>query len=180
MEYQPHKDATVHGVSLFCGRTGKEEQDSEVPEHTHRSISDKHPGTEKHSCSSHKHFPVVGIKPTAFALESRVAANCANGPSIDFDYIASLSRRHLDSFFFHVLSLQRILYFYLPVVRGERCAGREGDRTRAVASPQPVEATATDKPLVVPTELWEKYTVTYHSGCDVIVISHAFGIDPLV
>ncbi|CAH2266902.1 jg19906 [Pararge aegeria aegeria] len=40
MEYQPHKDATAHGVSLFCGRTGKEEQDCEVPEHTHRSISE--------------------------------------------------------------------------------------------------------------------------------------------
>ncbi|CAH2242071.1 jg6603 [Pararge aegeria aegeria] len=32
MEYQPHKDATAHGVSLFSGRTGKEEQDYEVPE----------------------------------------------------------------------------------------------------------------------------------------------------
>ncbi|CAH2240627.1 jg14222 [Pararge aegeria aegeria] len=39
MEYQPQKDATAHGVSLFCGRTGKEEKDCEVPEHTHRSIS---------------------------------------------------------------------------------------------------------------------------------------------
>ncbi|CAH2228999.1 jg174, partial [Pararge aegeria aegeria] len=39
MEYQPHKDATAHGVSLFCGRTGKQEQDCEVPEHTHRCIS---------------------------------------------------------------------------------------------------------------------------------------------
>ncbi|CAH2238054.1 jg21666 [Pararge aegeria aegeria] len=39
MEYQPHKDDTAHGVSLFSGRTGKEEQDCEVPEHAHRSIS---------------------------------------------------------------------------------------------------------------------------------------------
>ncbi|CAH2218438.1 jg22531 [Pararge aegeria aegeria] len=39
MGYQPHKDATALGVSLFCGRTGKGEQDCEVPEHTHRSIS---------------------------------------------------------------------------------------------------------------------------------------------
>ncbi|CAH2217751.1 jg14164, partial [Pararge aegeria aegeria] len=37
MEYQPHKDATAHGVSLFCGRMWKEEQDCEVPEHTHRT-----------------------------------------------------------------------------------------------------------------------------------------------
>ncbi|CAH2233487.1 jg14916 [Pararge aegeria aegeria] len=36
MEYQPHKD-----FSLFCSRTGKEEQDCEVPEHIHRSISGK-------------------------------------------------------------------------------------------------------------------------------------------
>ncbi|CAH2210892.1 jg6515 [Pararge aegeria aegeria] len=43
MEYQPHKDATADGVSLSCGRTGKQEQDCEVPEHTHRSISgEKH------------------------------------------------------------------------------------------------------------------------------------------
>ncbi|CAH2240239.1 jg1796 [Pararge aegeria aegeria] len=40
MGYQPHKDATALGVSLFCGKTGKREQDCEVPEHTHRSISE--------------------------------------------------------------------------------------------------------------------------------------------
>ncbi|CAH2240477.1 jg24210 [Pararge aegeria aegeria] len=33
------KDATALGFSLFCGKTGKDEQDCEVPEHTHRSIS---------------------------------------------------------------------------------------------------------------------------------------------
>ncbi|CAH2244214.1 jg20159 [Pararge aegeria aegeria] len=48
MEYQPHKDATAHDVSLFCGRTGKEEQDCEVPEHTHRSISGKKPINRQH------------------------------------------------------------------------------------------------------------------------------------
>ncbi|CAH2217200.1 jg2781 [Pararge aegeria aegeria] len=32
MECQPHKEATVHSVSLVCGRTGTEEQDCEVPE----------------------------------------------------------------------------------------------------------------------------------------------------
>ncbi|CAH2253846.1 jg22179 [Pararge aegeria aegeria] len=37
--------------------------------------------TEKHSCSSHKHFPIVGIEPTALDSESRVAAHCANRPS---------------------------------------------------------------------------------------------------
>ncbi|CAH2241055.1 jg26699, partial [Pararge aegeria aegeria] len=37
----------------------------------------KHPDTEKHSCSSHQHFPVVGIEPTALDSESRVAAHCA-------------------------------------------------------------------------------------------------------
>ncbi|CAH2236135.1 jg17650 [Pararge aegeria aegeria] len=36
---------------------------------------DKHPDTEKHSCSSHKHSPVVGIEPTALDSESRVAAH---------------------------------------------------------------------------------------------------------
>ncbi|CAH2233014.1 jg701 [Pararge aegeria aegeria] len=42
----------------------------------------KHPVTEKHSCSSHKHFPVVEIEPTALDSESRVAAHCASQPSI--------------------------------------------------------------------------------------------------
>ncbi|CAH2234021.1 jg5012 [Pararge aegeria aegeria] len=49
MEYKPHKDATAHGVSLFCGRTGKEEQDCEVlREHTPRSISGKKPINSQH------------------------------------------------------------------------------------------------------------------------------------
>ncbi|CAH2227395.1 jg20782, partial [Pararge aegeria aegeria] len=43
----------------------------------------KHPDTEKHSCSSHKHSPVVGIEPTAMDSESRVAAHCATQPSND-------------------------------------------------------------------------------------------------
>ncbi|CAH2239479.1 jg21486 [Pararge aegeria aegeria] len=37
--------------------------------------------TEEHSCSSHKHFPAVGIEPTALDSESRVAAHCATRPS---------------------------------------------------------------------------------------------------
>ncbi|CAH2217217.1 jg18817, partial [Pararge aegeria aegeria] len=40
----------------------------------------KHPDSEKHSCSSHKHLPVVGIEPTATESESRVAAHCASRP----------------------------------------------------------------------------------------------------
>ncbi|CAH2243976.1 jg25388 [Pararge aegeria aegeria] len=44
-------------------------------------LSDKHPDTEKHSCSSHKHFPVVGIESTTLESESRVAAHCATRPS---------------------------------------------------------------------------------------------------
>ncbi|CAH2249828.1 jg6094 [Pararge aegeria aegeria] len=48
MEYQPHKDATAHGVSLFCGRTGKEEQDCKVPEYTHQSICGKKPINKQH------------------------------------------------------------------------------------------------------------------------------------
>ncbi|CAH2234159.1 jg9040 [Pararge aegeria aegeria] len=47
-----------------------------------RSRTDKHPDTEKHSCSSHKHSPVVGIDPTAWDSESRVAAHCATRPSM--------------------------------------------------------------------------------------------------
>ncbi|CAH2242586.1 jg14122 [Pararge aegeria aegeria] len=42
---------------------------------------DKHPDTEKHSCSLHKHSPVVGIETTALDLESRVSAHCATRPS---------------------------------------------------------------------------------------------------
>ncbi|CAH2210223.1 jg21808 [Pararge aegeria aegeria] len=49
----------------------------------HKYLEDtyKHPDTEKHLCSSHKHFPVVGIEPTALGSESRVAAHCASRPS---------------------------------------------------------------------------------------------------
>ncbi|CAH2236723.1 jg16963 [Pararge aegeria aegeria] len=32
--------------------------------------------TEKHSCSSQNHFPVLGIEPTALDSESRAAAHC--------------------------------------------------------------------------------------------------------
>ncbi|CAH2232188.1 jg12346 [Pararge aegeria aegeria] len=45
-------------------------------------IIDKRQDTEKHSCSSHKHLPVVGVEPTALETESRVAAHCANRCSI--------------------------------------------------------------------------------------------------
>ncbi|CAH2242631.1 jg8462 [Pararge aegeria aegeria] len=41
-------------------------------------LMNKHPDTEKHSSSSHKYFPVVGIEPKALDSESKVAAHCAN------------------------------------------------------------------------------------------------------
>ncbi|CAH2216213.1 jg4274 [Pararge aegeria aegeria] len=49
---------------------------------TNNEKPDKHPDTEKQSCSLHKHFPVVRIEPTAKDSESRVTAHCAIRPSI--------------------------------------------------------------------------------------------------
>ncbi|CAH2268036.1 jg10224 [Pararge aegeria aegeria] len=48
---------------------------------TQDSRVDKHPDTEKYSCSSHKHHPVVGIERTAMDSDSRVAVYCTSRPS---------------------------------------------------------------------------------------------------
>ncbi|CAH2234558.1 jg18224 [Pararge aegeria aegeria] len=69
---------TTHAVSIdwndftfrFSNPEGRNDaMDLEVFES--RSAKDKHPDTEKHSCSSHKQFPVVGIEPTTLDSESR-------------------------------------------------------------------------------------------------------------
>ncbi|CAH2268471.1 jg16901 [Pararge aegeria aegeria] len=45
---QPHKNANVYGVSLFCGRMVPEEPDYEVCEHTRQCISCKKPPGMQH------------------------------------------------------------------------------------------------------------------------------------
>ncbi|CAH2226509.1 jg171 [Pararge aegeria aegeria] len=57
------------------------EQGSQFLMEQAQHFDNKHPDTEKHSCSSHKHFPVVVIEPTALNSENSVATHCASRPS---------------------------------------------------------------------------------------------------
>ncbi|CAH2234741.1 jg20968 [Pararge aegeria aegeria] len=74
------KDKTAEGEQVVTRQSNSSKQSYWLNDHDKKKRN-KHPDTEKNSFSSHKHFPVVGIVPTAFDSESRVAANCANGPS---------------------------------------------------------------------------------------------------
>ncbi|CAH2207735.1 jg27157, partial [Pararge aegeria aegeria] len=65
----------AHSRSL-AGRSGRQ-----LLQGVMLGSQDKHPDTGKHSCSAHKHVPVVGIEPTAMDSESRIAAHCTSRPS---------------------------------------------------------------------------------------------------
>ncbi|CAH2234749.1 jg20976 [Pararge aegeria aegeria] len=56
----PRSPSVLQGVML-----GSQGMLRVVPLLLYIGVVHKHPDTEKHSCSSHKHFPVVGIEPTA-------------------------------------------------------------------------------------------------------------------